>query len=105
MDAVRLYEEWHQPGNTPREVIAFFRTKGVEDLQIYRAGNRLFMILDLSDEVSASEFADASAASGDMPAWASRMAAFQQPIVFGAAAAQSPGWVAMSGLFDSKDHP
>jgi L-rhamnose mutarotase len=105
VDAVRLYEEWHRPGNTPREIIAFFRAEGVEDLQIYRAGNRLFMILDLSDGVSASEFASAGAANGDVQAWTSRMSAFQQPIVFGAAAAPSSGWVEMNGLFDLKEHP
>lgn len=101
--AIQVYEEWHQPGKTPPEIIAFFRNQGVEDLQIYRTGNHLFLILDLSDRVSASEFAEASAANGDMQAWANRMSVFQRSIV--AVHSSSPNWVAMSTLFNLKDHP
>lgn len=101
--SIRAYEEWHQPGKTPSEVIAFFRSQGVEDLQIYRTGNRLFMILDLEDKVGMSEFAGAGAANSDMQAWADRMSAFQQSIA--AAHSSSPSWVAMSKLFNLKEHP
>ena len=50
--AVEAYEMWHRPGKTPAEVIEFFRRHGVEDLRIHRAGNRLFMTLDLSDDLA-----------------------------------------------------
>lgn len=103
--AIEAYEGWHRPGNTPAEIIAFFRRHGVEDLQIYRAGNRLFMILDLSDAVSAADFASAGCDDGDMRAWASRMAAYQLPITLGRAGATSPSWVTMGELFNLKDHP
>lgn len=104
--AIEAYEEWHRPGKTPAEIVAFFRDHGVEDLQIYRAGNRLFMILDLSDEISAADFAKA----GDnacMKAWVDKMSVYQQPIAFGSVAPQSPSedWVAMSALFNLKDYP
>jgi len=104
--AIEAYEEWHRPGKTPAEIVAFFRDHDVEDLQIYRAGNRLFMILDLSDEISAADFAKA----GDnacMKAWVDKMSVYQQPIAFGSVAPQSPSedWVAMSALFNLKDYP
>ena len=104
--AVETYEAWHRPGKTPAEIIAFFRNQGVEDLQIHRAGNRLFMILDLADEVSAADFARVGD-DADMRAWADKMYTYQQPITFGLVAPSSPsdGWVPMSELFNLKDHP
>jgi L-rhamnose mutarotase len=102
--AVEAYEAWHRPGRTPPEIIAFFRSQGVEDLQIHRAGNRLFMILDLSDEVSAAAFAKAGD-NADMRAWVDKMHAYQQPIAFGTVGPPSQDWVAMSELFNLKDHP
>jgi L-rhamnose mutarotase len=105
--AVDTYEAWHRPPKTPREIIAFFRGHRVEDLQIYRAGNRLFMILDLSDEISADDFARAGGDDSAMRAWAASMATYQQPITFGNVPATSPShsWVSMSELFSLKDHP
>ncbi|HEX7934433.1 MAG TPA: L-rhamnose mutarotase [Paraburkholderia sp.] len=104
--AVEAYEAWHRPGKTPAEVITFFRNQGVEDLQIFRAGNRLFMILDLCDEVSAEDFANAGNGAGVMKAWEDKMSAYQQPIVFGSVASQTPSqsWVVMSELFNFKGH-
>jgi L-rhamnose mutarotase len=104
--AVEAYEMWHRPGKTPAEVIEFFRRHGVEDLRIHRAGNRLFMTLDLSDDVSAADFAKAGSGDDAMTAWANQMAAYQFPISFGAVAPPlpSPGWVSMSELFKLKDH-
>lgn len=106
-EVVEAYEAWHRPGQTPAEIIAFFRSEGVEDLQIYRAGNRLFMILDLSDDVSAADFAKAGADDDGMKAWVESMTPYQQPIAFGAVAATSPSssWVALGELFNLKDHP
>jgi L-rhamnose mutarotase len=102
---MRVYEEWHQPGKTPSEIISFFRNEGVEDLQIYRIGNRLFMILDLSDKVSAGEFSEAGLVNSDVQAWGNRMAIFQQPLgLSGEAQSLSPSWLAMSRLFNLKDH-
>jgi hypothetical protein len=64
------------------------------------------MILDLSDEVSATDFAKAGD-NAAMKAWVDRMSAYQQPIAFGSVAPPSPSqdWVAMSELFNLKDHP
>lgn len=103
--AIEAYEAWHRPRKTPAEVITFFRNQGVEDLQIFRAGNRLFMILDLRDEVSAADFANAGNSVG-MKAWAEKMSAYQKPIAFGSVGVQTPSqsWVPMSELFNLKDH-
>jgi L-rhamnose mutarotase len=105
--AVEAYEDWHRPGKTPTEIIALFRNRGVDDLQIHRVGNRLFMILDLSDDVSAADFAHASSGDAEMKKWVERMNGYQQPIAFGSVAAQTPSqsWVAMSELFNLKNHP
>lgn len=104
---VEAYEAWHRPGGTPAGIIAFFRRHGVEDLQIHRAGNRLFMILDLRDEVDAADFARAGADDEDMRRWAEQMSIYQQAITFGAVAppTPAPGWVAMGALFKLNDHP
>jgi L-rhamnose mutarotase len=33
------YEAWHQPGRTPAPIIRSIRDAGIQNMEIYRAGN------------------------------------------------------------------
>ena len=46
------YEHWHRVGNTDPAVTRSIRDAGIVDMQIYRAGNRLFMIIEADDSYS-----------------------------------------------------
>ena len=46
------YERWHRPGYTPAEVLASIRGAGIREMEIYRTGDRLFMLIDADDDFS-----------------------------------------------------
>ena len=49
---VREYEEYHKPGNVWPEVIDSIRAAGILDMQIYRSGLQLIMVMTVSDTFS-----------------------------------------------------
>jgi len=51
-DLIREYEQYHQPGHTWPEVIDSIRRSGVLDMQIYRAGTHLVMVMTVTDSFS-----------------------------------------------------
>ena len=78
--AIAAYEEWHQVGRTPAAVIASIRDAGIADMEIFRLGNRLVMVIDADDDFS---FDRKAAMDADNPAvidWEARMLAFQRPL-------------------------
>ena len=52
VDLVREYEEYHKPGNVWPEVIDGIRAAGILDMQIYRSGLQLIMVMTVSDTFS-----------------------------------------------------
>lgn len=90
------YERWHEPGNVPREIVESIRAAGIRDMQIFRAGNRLFMLLEVDDDFSPAAKAANDAADPRVQAWEALMGRFQQPLPFA-----KPGekWVAMTRMF------
>ena len=63
------YEHWHRVGNTDPAVTRSIRDAGIEAMEIYRAGNRLFMIIDASASYSADAKAAADAGNRAVVAW------------------------------------
>lgn len=47
---IREYEEYHK--NVWPEIITSIKESGIEHMEIYRAGNRLFMIMEVNDSFS-----------------------------------------------------
>ena len=70
---------------------------GIVDMEIYLAGNRLFMIMDVNDHFSLSAKAAADAANAKVQEWEALMAQFQQELP-----QSKPGqkWVIMEKVFD-----
>lgn len=90
------YERWHQPGNIWPEIVDSLRAAGIRDMEIFRAGNRLFMLMEVDDDFSPAAKAAADAADPRVQAWEALMWKFQQPLPFA-----QPGekWVAMTLIF------
>lgn len=90
------YERWHQPGNIWPEIVDSLRAAGIRDMEIFRAGNRLFMLMEVDDDFSPAAKAAADAADPRVQAWEALMWKFQQPLPFA-----QPGekWVAMTPIF------
>jgi L-rhamnose mutarotase len=90
------YERHHAPGGVWEEVIDSLKAAGIEDLEIYRTGNRLFMIMDVNEEFSFEEKAAADAANPEVQAWEKLMWNFQQPLPW---AKEGEKWVLMKRIF------
>lgn len=90
------YERLHQPENIWPEIVRSIRAEGVRELEIFRAGNRLVMMMDVPEDFSAAAKASADAANPRVQEWETLMWRFQQALPFA-----EPGqkWVPMTSMF------
>jgi L-rhamnose mutarotase len=86
------YEQWHSSGKVWPEVVQSLDAAGVLDLEIFRCGNRLTMVVELPD----SEDGASDAALPRIAAWEELMWKFQQRLPF---ASEGEKWVAMQRIF------
>jgi len=89
------YEEHHR--NVWPEIIASIKDSGIEQMEIFRAGNRLFMIMEANDSFNFEKKAKADATNNKVQEWEKLMWKYQQALP-----AAKPGekWVLMEKIFD-----
>lgn len=89
------YDRWHT--KVWPEIIQSIRASGINQLEIYRTGNRLFMILEADDAFSVARKATMDAANSKVVAWEELMWTFQQALPWA-----KPGekWVQMEKVFE-----
>lgn len=92
---IKEYEAYHQkvwPG-----ILDSIKHSGIVYMEIYRTGNRLFMILEVNDTFSFEAKAKADAADEKVLEWEKRMWQYQQALPFA-----KPGekWVLMNKIFE-----
>ena len=96
-DLIAGYERYHAPGGVWPEIIDSIKSAGIEVLDIYRTGNRLFMIMEVSEDFSFEKKADSDAANPKVQAWEELMWKFQQPLPW---AKENEKWVLMKNIFE-----
>jgi L-rhamnose mutarotase len=98
-DAVLIseYEEHHR--KVWPEIITSIKDAGIEQMEIYRAGNRLFMIMETNDSFNFEEKAAADAADKKVQEWEKLMWKYQQALPMA-----KPGekWILMDKIFSLK---
>ena len=96
-ELIAAYKRWHTPGGPPAAVTAAIRGAGIEALQIYLTGNRLFMLMEVAADFSLEAKAAADAANPDVIAWEKLMWSFQQALPW-----SQPGqkWVPTELIYD-----
>ncbi|HEV2195083.1 MAG TPA: L-rhamnose mutarotase [Candidatus Acidoferrum sp.] len=72
------YRRYHQ--NIWPEITKSIRGAGIEDMEIYLLGTRMFMIMEVSDKFSFAAKAKADAASPRVREWEELMWKFQKPL-------------------------
>lgn len=79
------------------EIVNSIKEAGIEVLDIYRTGNRLFMIMEVNDRFSFEEKAAADAANPKVQEWEELMWKFQYPLPWA-----KPGekWILMNKIFE-----
>ena len=91
------YERYHAPGGVWPEILNNLKKHGVLQLEIYRTGNRLFMILETSEDVTFDKKAAADNLDPLVQEWEQLMWKFQQPLP---GAAEGEKWILMRKIFD-----
>lgn len=91
---IAQYEAYHR--EVWPEIIGSIREAGISRLDIFRTGNRLFMILEADDDFSFEKKSIADQANPKVQEWETLMWKFQQPLPW-----SKPGekWVVMEKIF------
>jgi L-rhamnose mutarotase len=90
------YEHWHKKENAWPEIKKSITDSGIIDMQIFRTGNRLFMIMETVDDFDFERKANMDAANPKVQEWEQLMWKFQQPMPWA-----KPGekWILMNEIF------
>ncbi len=90
------YENWHKAENCWPEIKKSILSAGITRMEIYRTGNRLFMIMDTDETFTFERKATMDAANIKVQEWEQLMWKFQSSIPWA-----KPGvkWVLMDEIF------
>jgi L-rhamnose mutarotase len=94
-DLIKEYEEYHK--KVWPEILQSIKESGIEQMEIYRTGNRLFMIMKTDEGFNFEDKAKADAENAKVQEWETLMWKYQQALP-----GSKPGekWVLMEKIFD-----
>jgi L-rhamnose mutarotase len=95
-ELIARYEAHHRRGAVPQAVVRSIREAGIEEMEIYRSGNRLVMMLDTAEGFDPETQSAADAPNPDVLAWEELMDRFQQPLPWAPAGTK---WVEADRIF------
>ncbi|RFZ84240.1 L-rhamnose mutarotase [Mucilaginibacter terrenus] len=89
------YEEYHSA--VWPEILQSITDSGIEHMEIYRYGSRLFMIMEVNETFSFEAKSAADASNSKVQEWETLMWNYQQPLP-----GAKPGekWILMEKIFD-----
>jgi L-rhamnose mutarotase len=90
------YEHWHKAENSWPEIRKSILDAEILDMQIYRTGNRLFMIMETSDDYQVDKKEAMDALNPKVQEWEQLMWLFQQPLPW---AKDGEKWILMKQIF------
>ncbi len=93
-ELIAEYEYWHQNGWP--EIKKSILDAGITDMEIYRTGNRLFMIMEADDAFSFEKKAAMDAGNPKVQEWEELMWKFQKPLPW---AKEGEKWILMDRIF------
>lgn len=90
------YESYHQ--QVWPEILKSIKDSGIKQMEIYRIGNRLFMIIEASEEFTFEKKSMADADNSKVQQWEELMWKYQQSLP-----GSKPGekWVLMKKIFET----
>lgn len=89
------YEEYHK--QVWPEIMDSIRNAGIQKMEIYRAGNRLFMIMETDDDFSLEHKALVDQYNPKVQEWETLMWKYQQALPY---ARTGEKWMQMTKIFD-----
>jgi L-rhamnose mutarotase len=94
------YDRWHQADSVWPDILQSLRATGLEEAEIFRTGNRLVLVLDVSAEFDAAAKAAADEADPRVQAWETLMWNYQKALPW---ARPGEKWVLMRRIFSLTD--
>jgi L-rhamnose mutarotase len=95
---IREYEEHHK--TVWPEIINSIKDAGIDNMEIYRYGTALFMIMEVNDDFSFEKKQRSDESNDKVQQWEQLMWKYQQPF---AEAAKDEKWMLMNKIFDLKE--
>lgn len=95
-DLIATYEHWHKSENGWPEIKKSILDGGITNMEIYRTGNRLFMMMETNESFSFETKAAMDAANPKVQEWEQLMWKFQQPLPW---AKEGEKWKLMDKIF------
>jgi len=92
------YENYHK--NVWPEIIKSIKGSGIEVLDIYRTGNRMFMIIEANEDFSFEKKATLDAKNSKVQEWENLMWKFQQALPW---AKTGEKWILMDKIFSLQE--
>lgn len=92
---IREYEVYHR--KVWPDIIASIKAAGITEMEIFRTGNRLFMIIEAEDYFSFEDKSKADAANPRVQEWEKLMWTYQQALPHARAGEK---WVLMEKIFE-----
>lgn len=94
--SIEAYEHWHKSENARPEIKQSILESGITNMEIYRTGNRLFMIMETEDDFNFETKAAMDAANPKVQEWEQFVWQFQQPLPW---AMEGEKWILMDRIF------
>ena len=95
-ELIRQYKEHHATGNCWPEITKSIKDAGIEDMQIYLTGNRMFMIMEVNATFDPQKKAEMDAQNPKVQEWEALMWKFQQALPW---AKEGEKWVVLEKIF------
>lgn len=95
-ELIREYEAYHSPGKVWPEVLESIKESGIRHMEIYRTGNRLFMVMEVGDDFSFEKKAELDQNNPKVQEWEKLMWKFQQALPW---ANSGQKWILMDKIF------
>lgn len=99
-ELIERYKQHHQPGQVWPEILDSIKGSGIENLDIYLTGNRLFMVMEVDHSFNMQAKAKADLANPKVQAWETLMWQFQQKLPW---AEEGQKWIEMEAIFNLKE--
>ena len=95
-ELIAEYENWHKKENAWPEITKSITDSGINNMEIYRTGNRLFMIMETDDSFGFERKAAMDDGNAKVQEWEQLMWKFQQPLSW---AKNGEKWILLDKIF------
>jgi len=99
---IAAYEAHHRPSAVPEPIVRSIRASGIEEMEIYRCGTRLVMVMETAPGFDPQAKAAADAADPAVIAWEELMDRYQQRLPW---APRGTKWVEAARIFALSEQP